>query len=191
MILNLGGARPNELDKGTLGHPGRFSYCIGEDEENSPWTPLHVERGCAVGDSAVTAFGGEALRLVNINYNSADAILGGMVDTLACSGIFNASNITGRSTHILVFAKEHRDVLSRAGRDKRRIREYIAENTVISDEAFRRDGGESSGPLRLIDDPDPLWTVAAGRHAWGFAGVTHGVRERRVWGKGGAGRVSN
>src|SRR3546814_1443859 len=24
MILNLGGARPNELDKGTLGHPGRF-----------------------------------------------------------------------------------------------------------------------------------------------------------------------
>src|SRR3546814_15476622 len=51
MILNLGGARPNELDKGTLGHPGRFSYCIGEDEENSPWTPLHVERGCAVGDS--------------------------------------------------------------------------------------------------------------------------------------------
>src|SRR3546814_5705675 len=97
--------RSNELDKGTLGHPGRFSYCIGEDEENSPWTPLHVERGCAVGDSAVTVFGGEALRLVNIHYNSADAILGGMVDTLACSGIFNASNITGRSPHILVFAK--------------------------------------------------------------------------------------
>src|SRR5688572_11234954 len=32
MILNLGGAKPNELDKATLGHPGRFSYCIGEDE---------------------------------------------------------------------------------------------------------------------------------------------------------------
>ncbi len=33
MVLNLGGALPNELDKGTLGHPGRYSYCIGEDEE--------------------------------------------------------------------------------------------------------------------------------------------------------------
>ncbi|MDO8598446.1 MAG: hypothetical protein Q7R45_17690, partial [Sulfuricaulis sp.] len=33
MILNLGGAKPNERDKGPLGHPGRFSYCIGEDEE--------------------------------------------------------------------------------------------------------------------------------------------------------------
>src|SRR3546814_15767286 len=97
-----------------------------------------------------------------------------MVDTLAFSGIFNASNITGRSPHILVFAKEHRDVLSRAGWDKRRIREYIAENTVISEDAFRRAGGEASGPMRLIDDPDPLLIVAAGGHAEGFAGVVPG-----------------
>ncbi|MDE3077906.1 MAG: hypothetical protein KGJ86_20985, partial [Chloroflexota bacterium] len=45
ILLNVGGARPHLLDKGTLGHSGRFSYCIGEDEEDSPWTPLHVERG--------------------------------------------------------------------------------------------------------------------------------------------------
>src|SRR3546814_19549190 len=94
-----------------------------------------------------------------------------MVDTLACSGIFNASNITGRSPHILVFAKEHRDVLSRAGWDKRRIREYIAENTVISEEAFRRAGGEASGPMRLIEDPAPPLIVAAGGHAGSFPGV--------------------
>src|SRR3546814_6217 len=93
---------------------------------------------------------------------------------LACSGIFNASNITGRSPHILVFAKEHRDVLSRAGWDKRRIREYIAENTVISEEAFRRAGGEASGPMRLIEDPDQLLIVAAGGHAGRFAGVIPG-----------------
>src|SRR3546814_20741479 len=97
-----------------------------------------------------------------------------MVDTLACSGIFNASNITGRSPHILVFAKEHRDVLSRAGWDKRRIREYIAENTVISEEAFRRAGGEASGPMRLIEDPDELLLCTAGGPAVRLAGVSPG-----------------
>src|SRR3546814_14725824 len=95
-----------------------------------------------------------------------------MVDTLAFSGIFNASNITGRSPHILVFAKEHRDVLSRAGWDKRRIREYIAENTVIYAEAFRRAGGQASGPLRLIEDPGQLLIVAHGRKDGRFAGMT-------------------
>src|SRR3546814_20903377 len=101
-----------------------------------------------------------------------------MVDTLACAGIFNASNITGRSPHILVFAKAHRDVLSRAGWDKRRIREYIAENTVISEEAFRRSGGEASGHIRLIEDQDQLLIVAPGGHAGRFAGVR--PEERRV-----------
>src|SRR3546814_5427414 len=81
------------------------------------------------------------------------------------SDVCSSDLITGRSPHILVFAKEHRDVLSRAGWDKRRIREYIAENTVISEEAFRRAGGEASGPMRLIEDPDQLLIVAAGGHA--------------------------
>lgn len=174
MILNLGGARPNELDKGTLGHPGRFSYCIGEDEESSPWTPLHVERGLAADDSAVTIFGGEALRLVNVHYNSADAVLAGMVATLACPGIFNANNITGRSPHVLVFAKEHQDLLAEAGWDKRRIREHIAEHAIISEDALRRVGGEASGPVRVVEDPDQLLIVAAGGHAGRFAGVIPG-----------------
>src|SRR3546814_4023775 len=54
------------------------------------------------------------------------------------------------------------------------LREYIAENTVISEEAFRRAGGEASGPMRLIEDPDQLLIVAAGGHAGRFAGVIPG-----------------
>jgi hypothetical protein len=174
MILNLGGARPNELDKGTLGHPGRFSYCIGEDEEDSPWTPLHVERGLDCGDSAVTIFGGEALRLVNVHYNSPEAVLAAVADTLACSGIFNANNITGRSPHVLIFAKEHRDLLASAGCNKRTIREYVAEHAVISEEMLRRVGGEADGPARVVQDPNQLLVVAAGGYAGRFAGVIPG-----------------
>ena len=52
ILLNLGGARPNGIDMSTLGNPGKFSYCIAENEEENPWDPLHVERGFDRGQSA-------------------------------------------------------------------------------------------------------------------------------------------
>src|SRR4051794_38705367 len=52
-ILNVLGGVPGQLDRATLGHPGKFTFCIAEDEEDSPWLPLSVERGIAAGQSAV------------------------------------------------------------------------------------------------------------------------------------------
>src|SRR5437773_621653 len=45
VMRNVCGSRPGTLDRGTLGHPGKLSYVIAENEAESPWTPLHVERG--------------------------------------------------------------------------------------------------------------------------------------------------
>src|SRR4030067_1168677 len=45
VLINIGGAVPGTLDKATQGHPGKFSFCIAENEVESPWEPLHVERG--------------------------------------------------------------------------------------------------------------------------------------------------
>jgi len=42
----------------TFGHPGRYTYCIGEHEEVSPWPPYHAGRGLTAADSAVTVFAG-------------------------------------------------------------------------------------------------------------------------------------
>src|SRR6185503_15301270 len=53
VMRNTIGTLPGELDRGTVGHPGKYSYVIAENEEESPWTPLHVERGCRAEDSAV------------------------------------------------------------------------------------------------------------------------------------------
>ena len=49
IMLNIGGAHPGEIDKSTMGHPGKYTYCIGEYEEQNPWEPLHVEHGYAPG----------------------------------------------------------------------------------------------------------------------------------------------
>ena len=52
IMLNIGGAWPGRHDMATQGSPAKFSYCIGENVEASPWGPLHA-------DDVVTVFGGE------------------------------------------------------------------------------------------------------------------------------------
>ena len=54
VMRNVCGSRPGTLDRGTLGHPGKLSYVIAENEAESPWLPLHVERGLRADQSAVT-----------------------------------------------------------------------------------------------------------------------------------------
>lgn len=45
-----------EFDRATFGHPGRFSWCFGEAEEESPWEPLSVEMGLPSGTDAVSLY---------------------------------------------------------------------------------------------------------------------------------------
>lgn len=55
IMLNIGGAVPGEVDKAPLGWPGKYnSCCFGENEEDSPWEPYHVEKGFSREDSTVT-----------------------------------------------------------------------------------------------------------------------------------------
>ena len=61
-LCNLLDARPGEVDRSTLGHPGKISYCVAEDEENSPWPPLAEERGVPPHASAVTVMAAGAPR---------------------------------------------------------------------------------------------------------------------------------
>jgi hypothetical protein len=56
LVKNVGGARKGVEDMGVLGNPGKYSSVIAENEEGSPWQPLHVEQGFENGDSAVTLF---------------------------------------------------------------------------------------------------------------------------------------
>ncbi|MFQ5894074.1 MAG: UGSC family (seleno)protein, partial [Nitrospinota bacterium] len=63
--MRLGGAIPGEMDMATFGHAGKFTACFAEAEGESPWEPLHVERGFGAGQSTVTAVGADAP--VNVN----------------------------------------------------------------------------------------------------------------------------
>ena len=63
-LINLFDVRPGGIDRSTLGHPGKFSFCIAEDEEGSPWESLAAERGIPDGASAVTVMAAGAPRQI-------------------------------------------------------------------------------------------------------------------------------
>ena len=87
VIANVTGAVSGEVDKGTLGHGGKYSWCVAEAEETSPWQPLHVERGIPLAESAVTVFG--ALSPIQFAYHDSTApedILDSAADALYASG---------------------------------------------------------------------------------------------------------
>ena len=53
-FMNGFDAWPGQLDRGTLGTPAKYTFCVAENEEDSPWEPLHVSRGFDASDSVVT-----------------------------------------------------------------------------------------------------------------------------------------
>lgn len=56
ILMNACAATPGLFDRTVLGHPGKYTYCIAENEADTHWLPLHVERGYRAEESAVTVF---------------------------------------------------------------------------------------------------------------------------------------
>lgn len=123
VCTNIGGALPGELDRAAFGHAGKYTCCIAEREEESPWQPLHVERGFQADDSTVTVFAAAAPQSVNDHGNNTAP---GILDTI-CANLTAPGNSGGET--ILVIGVEHAKTMSDDGFSKADVRHYIAEKT--------------------------------------------------------------
>jgi hypothetical protein len=85
ILMNACAAIPGLFDRSVIGHPGKFSYCIGEADSESHWPGLHEERGCPVGSNAVTVFAAEAPRQVRA-VGDPEAILYSISDAASSLG---------------------------------------------------------------------------------------------------------
>ena len=127
VIRNVGGGRPGEIDKCTLGHPGKYTYCFAENEEASPWDPLHVERGFAASDSTVTLFAAEAPRaLLDQASRTAESFCTSL--GLALQSVMHPK-LHGFTEAIVVLAPEHVEKCAAQGWGKADIRRAIREIT--------------------------------------------------------------
>jgi hypothetical protein len=124
VLQNIGGALTGGMDRATHGQPGKFSFCCAENEAESPWQPLHVERGFAADQSTVTVVG--ASGTVNMNTHAKDAadLLRVIADTMAHAPS-NDYWIGGEPWIIL--SPEHAHILSRDGLGKAEVRQRLWE----------------------------------------------------------------
>jgi hypothetical protein len=165
VTLNCLGALPGVLDRSTQGHPGKYTFCIAENEEESPWEPLHVERGFSRDASTVTVFAAEGPHNALTHYGlTADAILVTLADTMASLGSFSP----GQS--FVVLAPEHVAILARDGWTKPRIKEALYGQARRTRADLKR-GGKVPGEIEPGDEttwvhrgtgPEDIYIVVAG-----------------------------
>ncbi|MBO0754948.1 MAG: hypothetical protein J2P54_03745, partial [Bradyrhizobiaceae bacterium] len=175
------------IDRTTLGHPGKFSYCLAEDEENTVWQPLSVVRGMPEGTSAVTVMAAMAPRQIMNEWTTDPREI---LETFAAEMRANQLHysIYG-GNYVIVIPKQLREHFERGGWSKQTIAEFLYERARVlrSDwadagkRAVVRDRGDRIHTA--LQSPHDLLIVAAGGPAGGFGAVIPpwmGSRSRAV-----------
>jgi hypothetical protein len=152
--VNIGGARPGAISMSTFGGPGRYTYCIAENEEASPWEPLHVEHGFDPGDSTVAVLAAEAPQIV-ADTRSRSAL--DLLTTIARSvEVVAHHKAVGLGDTALVFSPEHVTTLAADGWSKARVRQFLWERLrkPVRELLPGRDGGEGLSDEALAALPE-------------------------------------
>ena len=173
VLMNIGRGIPGKSDMATLGSPAKFSYCIGENEEQSPWEPYHVEHGMGPEDSAVMVHGGEAPHNVQ---DHASATADELLMTFASAMNTLGHNNFGMGGQMLVvFGPEHARILADDGMSKndvrfelhRRMRRNFSSLGVALRDFYRNrrpaiDVGPEVADIPMLDDPSQIVILVAG-----------------------------
>ncbi len=179
VLLNIGGAAPGVLDRATTGSPAKYTFCFAENEADSPWEPLHAERGFAATQSTVTVCGVEGPHNVNDHYaTAAEEVLLTIAGVMATPGA-NNSYLDGEM--IVALGPEHAEIVARGGFTKEEAKRFLVEHAIIPPHhingpqmaLYRErvpekliDGG--TGGVRVLARPEQVMLVVvggAGRHS--------------------------
>ncbi len=168
ILHNVGGGVPGVLDRATQGQPSKYSFCVAENEAESPWDPLHVERGFDPSQSTVTVVGCESPHNINDHVSAeAPGILATVTASMANMG---ANNSYLHGEPVLALGPEHAAILAAGGLSKDDIRRHLFDNARIPREVWSRGGMADMGQDRFPDqdaipvmsDPASLIVIVLG-----------------------------
>ena len=175
ILCNLLDARPGDTDRSTLGHPGKFSFCIAEDEENTDWLSLAEERDIPHGVSAVTVMAaGSPRQIMNEWTTSPEEILDTFVAEIkSCMKHYSI----WPGNYAIVIPPQLRVHFEESRWSKSNIRRYVFENARIKRKEWRECGktavvgNKGEKEYNALTDENHLLVVAAGGPAGGFGAV--------------------
>ena len=164
VLINGGGAWPGIYSKTSFGSPLRYSYICGENEEENPWTPFHVDRGYKREQSTVTAF--KASNFCNISGGEgvgADEILRQIATNMP-------PMYGGGDGVLLLLGVNHARSLHEAGLTKRDIQERLWKLARLPASHFakafadteRNAGRGKDDEVWRASTPDEIYIAVAG-----------------------------
>jgi hypothetical protein len=176
IVMNGGGARPAEVDRATMGQPGKYTFCFAENEAQSPWEPYRVEHGFALEDTTVTVVGAEAPHNIN-DHGSTDAE--GLLRTIAGSmATAGNNNLYWLGDTFLVLGPEHAAQLAREGLSKNDVKGELHRRARFPGAAMstgqlahlrswipedeRAAYADASGSIPLVRRPEDIHILIAG-----------------------------
>jgi len=188
MLMNQGAGIPGVVSMSTFGQPSRYTYCIRENEEDSPWETLAETRGCAAGDNAVTVVACENPKLVFDDMSSdPEHLLAAPADAMSYLGSMNALR---RSDLVVAISPDHAKICDSAGWSKADVHQYLCEKAGktlgelktgggfteerIKDLPINVDLGDDSFFVPTIKDPKDLMIIVAGGIPGPISAVMHG-----------------
>lgn len=136
ILWNIGRGLPGDTDMASLGHPGKYTFCIAENPDLNPWASFSEMRGFGPDTDTVTVFAcdpphslfvpGDALRILNV-----------IAQTLPTYGV-NMFHDAGQ--YLVVIGPRAAQELNRAGFGVEDIRTFLFENARYTLGDIRRDG---------------------------------------------------
>lgn len=180
VVRNVGGGRPHEVDRATLGNPGKLTCCIAEDEEGSSWESLASERGIADGRNAVTVFAGYGLQgIVDQKSRDPESLAHSFAE---CLKAVQHPKIYSGADALVVVCPEHERTFRQAGWSKARLYdELYARTQRLADEVMPGAGGIAEGTSAFASGTmarkfrdGGLMIVRAGGGAGMFSGIIGG-----------------
>jgi hypothetical protein len=154
VVRNALGIHPHVFEQATQGLPGRWSICVAENEEESPWEPLSVEAGLPACTSAVSATLLRTCEFVDNRHTaSAEQLLADFADTISRTGAW----IFRHASAGIVFCPEHAQLLAGAGFGRAEVRAWLAEHCgrTVSDLARVGKDGLGDNGVRHADGHRP------------------------------------
>jgi hypothetical protein len=126
-----------EFDRAGYSQPGRYGWCFGEDEEDTPWPTVAMDHGLAGGVDAVTVYATSWQMPLLTDERDPDALIR-FIGHGARSGalygrrrgdyghnIYAEDGYFPHRKFLFIIGREHRHLLSSAGIDKNQLRQLL------------------------------------------------------------------
>ena len=144
------------LEQATQGLPGRWSICLAENEEESPWPPFAVDGGQPAGVSAVSATLLRTCEFVDNRHTpDPEHVLCDVADTISRTG----SLIFRDTSAGVVFCPEHAQMLAEAGFTKADVQAWLIEHCGRTGADLRRAGKNGLRGIARFADADTSATT--------------------------------